>query len=708
MLKINAQLMLLIVRQLKQTLLFCFLMFFLTPTIFAQTSRVDELLSQLNKNNHDTVQIKIMRKLSAAYTAVDPLKKFYYANQFRLLAEKNGIDSLVATAYLDMGISYGIRSNLDSALYYFNLGYEKSKAINYSLGLAKAHANIGYAFDRLERKREAVAHYEESLKIYKKYNLKKNINQAITNLGSIYFDLGEYRIADEYFQQVLATVKEMPNDEIGLGNALFSLGNSNRKLGNMEKSLSYYQQSLAIREKIGDLNGIALSNWGIGEWFIKKNEYQKALPPLEIALKNNRDVKNLHHEALVLISMARAHLGLKDYKKAEEEANLGLLRGRESTAKAVIAEALGLLVKISTEQKKYEDALRFQTDYIAVSDSLNVAETKKEVIINDLHRVNADNKTLEKHNKNIASKNTEYVIVISIITILLIIVAILLVLYYKRNAEKKATNDLLHKQKQEIAEVNEELGALNEELTTQMDIISAQNLELEKLNAVKNKFFSIVSHDLRSPLNTLTSLFTLYRSGDLTEKELNELLARLEDTIYTTASFLDNLLEWSKSQLEGIIVKPSSFKIHHIVEENIKLMDSQIILKSLKVENRILPDAVAFADPNMINIVFRNLLSNAIKFCNSGDSVVFDATTENEKLICTIRDTGPGINETDKENLFNLSHTISKGTSGEKGYHIGLILCKDMILQNNGTIEVESEVGEGTTFYITLPRTQSI
>jgi two-component system sensor histidine kinase/response regulator len=690
-------------KRLKQVSIFCFFMFFLGITTSAQTTKVDELLAQLNKNSPDTTQIKILRKLSTAYSAVDPVKKFYYANQFRLLAEKNGIDSLVASAYLDMGISYGIRSKLDSALYYFNLGYEKSKEINYAVGIARSQANIGYAYDHLDRKKEAVKNYESALKIFRKLNIKKSINQMITNLGSIYFDLGEYKIADSYFRQVLENMKEVPSDEIGLGNALFSLGNSNRKLGNPKKSMDYYEQSLAIREKIGDLNGIALSNWGIGQSYINKYQYAKALGYLEIALKNNRILKNIYQESVVLMGISHAYLGLNDNKSAEETANLAMVKAKESNSKGMIAESLELLIEVNAAQKKYDDALRFQADYNAIKDSLDTKKAKKDVIITDLNRINSDNKDLVKDNRTIIAKNSDYVTVISIITILLIIVAVLLALYYKRNLEKKATNVLLQRQKQEIAEVNEELGALNEELTTQMDLVSAQNIELEKLNSVKNKFFSIVSHDLRSPLNSLKMLFELYRKGILDEKELSDLLARLEDTIYTTASFLDNLLEWSKSQLEGMKVEPSAVEIHHIVQNNIKLMDSQINLKALKVENKIAIDTTVFADPNMINTVVRNLLSNAIKFCNIGDKITFDAKLTNGEVICSISDSGPGISDKDKENLFNLTHTISTGTSGEKGYHIGLILCKDMILQNKGTIQVNSELGKGTTFNITLP-----
>ncbi len=689
--------------KLRQLSLLLYLMCFFGITSYAQTSRVEELLGQLNKNNPDTTQIKIMRKLSAAYSSVDPLKKWYYANQFRLLGEKNGIDSVVSAGYLDMGISYGIRGNVDSALYYFKLGYEKAKESNYEIGIARSHANIGYAYDRLDRKKEAVKSYEQSLRIFKKLNIKKSINQSITNLGSIYFDLGEYKIADSYFQQVLENVKETPNDQMGLANAYFSLGNSNRKLNNPKKALAYYRQSLAIREKIGDLNGIALSNWGMAELYNKSKDYAKALSHLEIALKNNRIIKNIYQESVALMCASHVYLGLKDYKKADEAANLALALANEVKSKGLVVMALELLVEVNKEQHKYAEALKFQSEYIAASDSLDSKKIKKDVILNDLQRVNKDNKLLVRDNKTITSKNTDYLTAISIITLLLVVLALLLVLYYRRNAEKKSINELLQKQKKEVAEVNEELSALNEELIMQMDIVSAQNIELEKLNQVKNKFFSIVSHDLRSPMNSLKMLFELFREGDLDKAELNKLTIKLEDTIYTTATFLDNLLEWSKSQLDGVIVNPSLVNIQDIVNENIKLMDSQIKLKSIEVKNNISDNILAFVDPNMLTVVVRNLLSNALKFCSKGDEVAFNAKVVGDKVIWSIQDTGPGISDKDQENLFNLSHTSSTGTAGEKGYHIGLILCKDMIFQNNGTITIDSKLGQGTVFYVTLP-----
>jgi two-component system sensor histidine kinase/response regulator len=687
---------------LKRLTLFCSILLSYFSS-FAQTTRVDDLLGQLNKANTDSAQIAIMRKLSAAYSAVDPVKKYFYANQYRILAEKNNIDSSVANAFLDMGISHGIRSNVDSALYFFKLGFKKAKESNYINGIARSYANIGYAYDRLERKKEAVKNYEESLKIYRKLNYKKGISQNIINLGSIYFDLEEYNTAHKYFLEVLEHVKENPKDEIGLGNALFSLGNSNRKLGNLKRSMAYYKQSLAIREKIGDISGIALSNWGIGEIYHSEKNYNKAEQYLKLALKKNEAVKNPYQETAILLSLGHNYLALKKHKEAEKIGQLALDKSIESKSKGLTSHALKLLVEISTAQSKFEEALKLQTNYIEVKDSLNNNKVKEDVIINDLHRINSDNKNLQQSNKQIIAKNSDYAIAIGIITFLLTVVIVLLVLYYKRNAEKKASNLQLQKQKQEVAEVNEELNALNEELLKQMNIVSSQNIELEKLNAIKNKFFSIVSHDLRSPLNNLKMLFELYHKGELNKEELNDLLVKLGDTIYNTAGFLDNLLEWAKNQLEGININPENFSLLTIVKENLNLVDSQLRAKNIIIENSIVNDINVYADPNMINIVIRNILSNAVKFCTADDLISFDAKIVGNEILLRIRDTGRGMDEETKNNLFTLSHQTSIGTSGEKGYQIGLILCKDMIMQNGGKITVDSELGEGTTFLINLP-----
>lgn len=184
---------------------------------------------------------------------------------------------------------------------------------------------------------------------------------------------------------------------------------------------------------------------------------------------------------------------------------------------------------------------------------------------------------------------------------------------------------------------------------------------------------------------------------------MDNLLKKLEETIYDTADFLDNLLEWSKSQLEGMIVKAECFQIQPMINTTIEMLRPQIMEKHLTVENNIEETAYAFADKNMINVVLRNLLSNSIKFCNNEDSIIISSKLTEKSVLISIQDTGIGINEEDQNKIFQLEYSVSQGTSGETGHHIGLVLCKDMVEQNYGKIWFESTSGFGTTFYVEIP-----
>jgi len=689
---------------LNRNYLFCFaLILFIAVPGVSQTTKVEKLLPQLKqKNQSDTTRLRILRELTSAYSSVDQDKKFHFAKRYKTLAEKLKIDTLVVEALIDMGGAHAIQSNMDSALYYFSKGHEKAEAISYNGGIARSLASIGYVYEKLDREIESIEVYNKALGIYRKIKNKKGINQCLINIGGIYFDLTEYELAQSYFQQSYESNVQIGNDS-GIASALFSLGNTSKRLGKRDKAYDYYTESLEISEKIGDLNRIALARWGLGTIDNERGHYKKALKNLEIALENNIAIKNYYQQSSVILSIATAYLGLNDSKKAYEFAQRAYQQSIDIDSKNSRAESLKVFIEIAQHEKEFEKAFNYQSHYMALLDSSESEKVSKRVMINDFKRVKSENEGLVKDNKIITNKNTDYLTTITITSTLLFLVIVLLFLFYYRYKEKKATNELLQKQKEEIATINSELETLNKEVTTQINLATSQNSKLEQLNKIKNKFFSIVSHDLRSPLANLKMLFSLYREGQLNETELSAILSKLEDTIYSTAAFLDNLLEWSKSQLDGIQVKPVFFSLGKTVLENLQMMDNPIKMKGLHVENNIPKNIQAFADPNMIHVVVRNLISNCIKFCKSGDRIILEAKQTEDTVILSIRDTGPGITEANLENIFSLEYTVSKGSSGEKGHHIGLILCKDMVEQNNGKISVESKLGEGTTFWIELP-----
>ena len=675
---------------------------------FAQKLKVQELQKKISTKMADTARLSLLKNLSIAYTKVDPIKKLEYARIYEALAIKLNRQENVADAYIHMGISYGIRSNIDSALYYFNKAYIHAEKFEAKMEMGRALANSAYAYTRFDDNKEAINRYFRALKIYKEIGNELGETQLNTNIGGIYADLEKYKIAQSYFQQALNGYKKLKNEN-GMADALYSMGNSSRELGEFDKALNFYNQSLNIHERLGDFNGIALAKMGLGQTYTKLKDYDRALVNLDTALVTIRKLDDKFIEINVLNALADVQIGAKDYSAAIEKATLALKISRAIKSKNMSFQALERLILAYKEKGDLKNAFDYQNQYVKTRDSIGEDKALKDVSLIEINRIRTENADLEKRNDDIAKLNSNYLQRLDkysnlIIVTLLFLIALLLFLavLYRRNLAKQALNKELMQKSKEIAGINHHLKKLNEELNAQIKLTNEQNLELENLNNIKNKFFSIISHDLRSPLNTLTSLMAIYREGDVTEDELREMLLKLEDTIINTGSFLNNLLEWSKNQLKGIVINPVKFEINKSVNHNITLFERRISQKKLKVVNDTDPACLVYADPDMINVVIRNLLSNSIKFCMPGDEITFNSFIKERNAVISIKDTGPGISKAQGERLFNLDNTVST-SNGEKGNHLGLILCKDMILQNNGSITFESSPGEGTTFWIELP-----
>ncbi len=686
----------------RSTLLSVVFLQFFCATLFAQTANVEKLKVELEKKIDDTTRLRLLGKLTKAYFNVDSEKVLESGREYEKLAKKLKNDTIAVDAILDIGTSYGIRSKMDSALYYFSKGYDRSKVIKFEGGIARSLTNIGFVYDRLDNKDEALHNYLEALPIYIKLGKPKGTGQCYINIGSLYYDLDEFNVAENYFYKALETFTEAKFEK-GIASALFSLGNSTRENKQFSKSLDFFNKSLAIRTRTGDVNGIALTNMGIGKLYNAQKLYSQALSKLTLSLDLMRQIGDPYQEAIVLSSMVDSYLGNNNLLLAEESAQKAYQLQKSIDSKGGVSFTLKLLSEIAKRNNNIPEAYRYQSEAIAIDESIELEETARDLLMIDLKKVRSENENLQKDNTLISTKNTSYLKTIAITSAILLLVVVLWIVAHRTSRERKRTNTLLQNQSDEIITINNALEVLNIELTTQMKLTTFQNAELEKLNRIKTKFFSIVSHDLRSPLATLKMLFTLYKSGDLSDSELKDVMQRLEDATLTTSTFLDNLLEWSRSQLDGVIIKPVLFHAKNIIDENIALIDATVKLKELVVANQVTTDVQVFADPNMISVVIRNLLSNSVKFCKSGDFITINAILKGDKVLISVSDTGMGISEKDKDKLFTLEHTSTIGTSGEKGYHIGLILCKEMVDQNHGTIWVETEIGKGTTFWIELP-----
>lgn len=257
---------------------------------------------------------------------------------------------------------------------------------------------------------------------------------------------------------------------------------------------------------------------------------------------------------------------------------------------------------------------------------------------------------------------------------------------------------------------NKELAVMVQKRTQnirkQKEDIEEQKEELKRLNSIKDKLLSIISHDLRGPINSFEGILMLLSSNGLSEVETRHLVGKLGNDVGRIKDLLENLLNWAKSQMQGIHPKPVKLRLYNLVDDNINLITSKILQKGLTVRNEVPENALALADLDMVKLIIRNLLSNAIKFTEDGGEIVFRAAVEQEDVILAISDSGEGIIEEDQRRLFDITtHYTRTGTHLEIGSGLGLLLCKEFAVKNNGDIWVSnSNKEEGTTFKVRLPR----
>lgn len=245
-------------------------------------------------------------------------------------------------------------------------------------------------------------------------------------------------------------------------------------------------------------------------------------------------------------------------------------------------------------------------------------------------------------------------------------------------------------------------------LTTFTDITELKEKEqkLSEANATKDKFFSIIAHDLKNPFNSIVNFSELLkRRIEQGEKQKAIRYAHLlHQTSQQAMDLLINLLEWSRSQTGRIIYSPQTFELMPVIQDVIELLENSAYEKQIHVFQAMQPDLYVYADENMIHTVIRNLLSNAIKFTRIGGKIIVSTIAIGDKILIEVRDNGVGIKPDDLQNLFTVGKNRSTpGTNSEEGTGLGLIICNDFIEKNNSKLNVESKPDKGSTFSFMLP-----
>ena len=275
------------------------------------------------------------------------------------------------------------------------------------------------------------------------------------------------------------------------------------------------------------------------------------------------------------------------------------------------------------------------------------------------------------------------------------------------NIAKIITSKMRESDDKTISEIdrNLELIRMNKTIESQKVKLEKQKTLLQEANAMKDKFFSIIAHDLKNPLSAMIGFSDLLKNnyGNYSEDEKISFIDAIDGASKNLLQLLENLLEWSMSQTGKIKFTPKKIDIHQLAQANIDLLSQNANIKNIQLYSSIKPNTFVYADEDMITTVLRNLLTNSIKFTNSQGTVFVDAKNQDNFIQIAVHDTGVGIEMDVLPKLFRIDvHHTTYGTDMEEGTGLGLILCKEFVRKHGGEMQIESKEGKGSIFRFTL------
>ena len=581
--------------------------------------------------------------------------------------------------------------------------YSKSKALfselNDALGIAKVNNQIGLIEIQRGNYNKGLQYSLAAINELEKRGLNDELVSAYCNLASAYKNISIYDKAIEFNLKALNLQRQL-NDTNGIITSSINLGELYSREKENRKAIQYFENVLSIIDKDNDsLRGVILPKLG-GE-YLQFKDYDKSSLYLIQGLQLNRKTNN---ENGLLISLN--NLGKLNFE-----------RGYYNTAEAQLLEAGNIAKSINNEiellanykQLKSLDSTRrnfarayvWQREYYELRNSINRQRHTTTDNINSIEPLEEDFKSEDLISSpainevdNLAFqqriKNQNYFIY-ALIGAFLIALVLSIFNYMKKSENIKHVRDL-----------EEE----NKKSKIQNEAVIEQVKHLEDINRVKDKLFSIVSHDLKDSLTSIKGFIDLLSDGDISEEEFDKLIPELSDNANNATMLLFNLLNWSKSQMQSLEANPSLFDIQEIFQDKINLIEQRLDNKGIKLIDRSLKD-FAYADRSMIEIVIQNLLTNAVKFSQSGDIITISNHISNGSSVISVSDTGVGISEENIGKLFKSNSFTTTGTKNEKGTGLGLSICKELVELNKGKIWVESTEGVGSTFYVQLPKSKS-
>jgi len=548
-------------------------------------------------------------------------------------------------------------------------------------------------------------------------------------LSKAYWAKASYKLSTEFGFKALKIFENSPYVH-DLGESLVGLSRTILDLQNYEESKTYLDRAIRLARDHNDTPLLAEAFREKSILLLDQRQYDSALYYTGEALRIYEPQKDTVNISILYGRKARIYFSLKDYKRSRLFNRRGMHYDSLAGNRRALAVSFYQAAQNMFYMRQYDSAAMFLERGMPINLSLvnlirmhnlsadvYMAQGKPLLAVDHLRKVVAFKDSLynqqraghvqemqslyelEKkedtifmlENENEAKqqqvRNQSLITWVLLVGIVLLS-ALIFVLWRLRAHQTKA---------------NEALSLKNKAIEQQKEEIQAQAESLQELNQLKSKLFSVISHDLRGPIASLQSLLELLTNKIMKPEEFMAVSDKLKSNLNVTQRTLENLLNWSLSQMDGLRTDQRQFEIKAVMDEACRLMEDLGQRKNIVIENTTRTPIVVLADPNQVQLILRNLVHNAIKFSKTDGTVLVSASRHNDVCHVRVKDFGIGMTAQEREMILSSEYFTKTGTQQEKGTGLGLLLCKEFIHRNGGTLTIDSHPGHGTEIAFTLP-----
>jgi signal transduction histidine kinase len=636
---------------------------------------VKELENRLQKSTSPTEKLKYLGALLELWLREDPQKAREYGIQALKILEDLRDDKLKVRVLLGIcGASYGL-GEYSEALDMGRQAETLARKINDKRGVAAVSTFLANIYLDLSDFGKALSYAYEGRKMSEAVGYRDGIASALNSIARVHRNMEEYEEALNNYKKALEISEKLGNKS-AVATLLSNIANVYLYLEQYQKALDLYFQALKIFKETGNKRMIARMMHNIASVYNDVGKYSQALEYDSNSLKLSEKIGNSVRITFALGSIGRDYGNLKDYGNALNYLNKSLKMAVKLERKDIIKELYKIYTQTYEDMGDYKNALLYHQRFKETSEEILNEKRNERIahlqVVYEVDKKGKENQLLKKNN-HIQKLQRNFLALVSFF-----VVIIALVTYNRYRTRKKA---------EQVLRVSEQ--------------------KLKKMNAAKDQLFTIIAHDLGSPLNSLLlsagHLKNHFQSLD--EQNRSEFIHNIYRQTRDMSELLENLLQWAMVQIGKMEKNPEIVDIRLLTEETLKQVKYTAQKKKIHVSSSIMENTAAWADKQMVKAITRNLLSNAVKYTHPGGEVKVTSKDAGNRIEITVSDNGVGLDKEKAERLFTEEiHESTRGTANERGTGLGLMLCKEFVEMNGGEIQVQSQPDHGSQFSFNLPK----